>query len=133
MKEDPKLHHVCKRISQNSLETVLEMFELLGCKVVYRPPGGVQWAMVKQGDLDFLIQLAEVGDSPMVGKGRVGSHVGFISEHPEEVISKVEDWAKSNNLRFEKGGWSKLEFWFDLPDLFVDWVVEVMHVDILNT
>ncbi|MBX4190218.1 hypothetical protein KW791_02910 [Candidatus Parcubacteria bacterium] len=133
LKTDPLLHHVCKRIQLNTLEAVTEMFELLGMKVVYRPPNGVRWAMIAQEGLNFNIQLAEVRETPIEDASRKnGSHVAFISNNPTEVIQKVEDWAKTKNLQFRKGGWSERELWFDFPELFVDFVVEVMHTSILE-
>jgi hypothetical protein len=129
MKTDPQLHHVAKRITPRSLERVIEAFELFGCKVKYRQ-GDARWAMVGQEGLPFNIQLAEVDEVPRKDASKIGSHIGFISNTPAEQIEKVEKWALEKEIRFEKGGWSERELWFDLPDLFVDFVVEVMHVSI---
>lgn len=131
IKKDPLLHHVAKRIQSNTLEKAIEMFETLGLVVVYRPER-MRWAMVAQDGLAFNIQLAEVKDKPVEGSQKIGSHVAFISNHPSEVIQQVEEWAQSKNLKFSKGGWSERELWFDLPEIFVDWVVEVMHTSILE-
>lgn len=129
MKTDPQLHHAAKRITRNSLEKVIEAFEQLGCKLMYSL-GDSRWAMVGQDGLAFDIQLVEVDEKPVQSKSRINSHVAFISDAPAEKIQKVERWAAQNKIRFEKGGWSERELWFDLPDLFVDFVVEVMHVSI---
>lgn len=126
---DPQLHHTAKRITPNSLEKVIEVFEQLRCKLTYRPDGA-RWAMVGQDGLAFDIQLVEVDEKPVQSKTRASSHVAFISNTPAEQIERVEKWAAQNGIRFEKGGWSDKELWFDLPDLFVDFVVEVMQVSI---
>lgn len=126
---DPQLHHSAKRITPQSLEKVIEVFKFLGCKVTYRK-GDDRWAMVGQDDLLFYVQLNEVDEIPKQDKSRASSHIAFISNTPAEQIAKIEKWALEKNIRFEKGGWSERELWFDLPDLFVDFVVEVMHVSI---
>lgn len=126
MKSDPQLHHGARRIAPNSLEKVIEVFGLLSCHLTYRPVEH-RWAMVGQSGLDFDIQLMEVDEVPIETKTRFNSHVAFISENPEAIILTVEEWALKNNIKFIKGGWSEKELWFDLPDLFIDFVIEVMH------
>lgn len=129
MKTDPQLHHVAKRITQQSLEKVIEVFELLGCKVTEQQEGA-RWAMVGQDAVTFGVQLIEVDEVPEQCKSRTSSHIAFISNTPAEQIEKIGKWALEKNVRFQKGGWSEKELWFDLPDLFVDFVVEIMHISI---
>ena len=130
MKTDPQLHHTSVKIVQGSLESVIHVFELLGCQVFYRHPSG-QSVMVGQHAVPlFDIQLTEVQQQPQDNQHKVYSHVAFISEDPAAKIEAVEVWAKENKIAFTRGGWSERELWFDLPDLFVDFVIEVMHVSI---
>ena len=130
MQTDPQLHHAAKRITPNSLERVIEVFELLGCRMTYRQ-GDARWAMVGQTALPlFDIQFIEVDEIFQSSKSRVSSHIALISENPSEKIASIEKWADERGIRFEKGGWSDRELWFDLPDLFVDFVVEIMHVSV---
>lgn len=132
MTPDPKLHHAAFRIVPNTLETITEMFELLGVRVQYRPPAA-RWVLVGQDHLDFSIQLIETDNvTPVTGPARINSQVSFISEDPAAHVTKIEQWAAGKNLQFVKGSWTERELWFDLPDLFTDSVIEVMHVSILN-
>lgn len=131
MKTDPQLHHVAKRIVPQSLEKVIEALEILGCKMKYRQ-GNARWAMIGQDNLAFNLQLNEVSEVPRKDKSRTSSHIAFISDTPAEQIEKIERWATERNIRFEKGGWSEEELWFDLPDLFVDFVVEIMHASVIE-
>jgi len=131
METDPKLHHYCQNVSQGSLEDIIEMYGLLNCRVVYRPEGKNKWAMVGQDQLRFAIQIAEVSDKPIQDvdiKRQV--HVAFISDNPQELIDKVRVWAEDKGIKFREGGWSKIERYFDLPDVFVNFVIEVMHTSI---
>lgn len=88
--------------------------------------------MVGHEDLAFNIQLVEVDAVPFEGPTRPNAHIGFISEDPVSQIRRIEDWAVQRNLRFSKGGWSDRELYFDIPELFVDAVIEIMHVSILD-
>ena len=131
MKTDPRLHHYSQNIASGSLETVLEMYKIFNCDVVYRPENGYKWAMVGQRELRFAVQIVEVGDKPISDielKRKV--HIAFLSDNPQELINKVETWAQSKNIQFRQGGWSEIERYFDLPDLFVNFVIEVMHTSI---
>jgi hypothetical protein len=31
-----------------------------------------------------------------------------------------------------RGGWSEKELWFDLPDVFTNFVIEIMHTSIVE-
>ena len=130
MKIDPKLHHYCQNITRGNLDLIVEMYELLKFKVVYTPPSK-DWVMVGQDDLRFAIQVTQVDDKPIedIDEKR-RTHIAFLSDNPQGVIDEVEAWAKKKNLRFTQGGWSPIERYFDIPDIFVNFVVEVMHTSI---
>ena len=131
MQPDPRLHHYCQNITKGHLTDVVEMYKLLNFKVVYTPPQNNNWIMIGKEQLRFAIQITEVDDEPISDidiKKRV--HVAFISNDPQAIIDKVEIWAKSKNIKFRQGGWSDKERYFDLPDIFVNFVVEVMHTTI---
>ncbi|MDB5188062.1 MAG: hypothetical protein JWO50_582 [Candidatus Kaiserbacteria bacterium] len=132
MNPDPRLHHTAKRIQRGSLGNVIEMFALLGCKVSYRPEGN-GWAMIGQEGLNFDIQLIEVDGIPLEGETRRDSQISFVSENPTDHINKVHIWAEEKNLTFIQKSWNEREHYFDLPDLFVDWVVEVMHISVVES
>lgn len=129
---DPRLHHCCQNIVAGSLETAIDMFKILDCQVVYRPPAGPhKWAMVGQKQLRFALQLTEVSDTPTEDVNQKKQvHIAFISNDPEALIEKVQSWAAEKNIKFREGGWSKIERYFDLPDIFVNFIVEIMHTSI---
>ena len=87
--------------------------------------------MVGQENLRFAIQIIQVDDKPVeeISK-KIQSHVALISDNPSNVIDKIKTWANSKSLRFRDGGWSPIERYFDLPDIFVNFVMEVMHTSI---
>lgn len=48
-------------IAPNSLELVIELFEMLGCRVSYKE-GAARWCMVEQKPITVDIQIIEVED-----------------------------------------------------------------------
>lgn len=131
MKIDPRLHHYAQQITSGTLESVLEMYGLLGCKVVYRPPGNKAWAMVGQEQLIFAIQIVEVDDPPITDLDlKRRTHMAFISDDPQGVVNKIKVWAEGKGVEFREGGWSGRERYYDLPDVFINFVVEVMHTSV---
>ncbi|HEU5114464.1 MAG TPA: hypothetical protein VFT82_01720 [Candidatus Paceibacterota bacterium] len=131
MKADPRLHHTCINVSRGNLELVVEMFELFNCHIVYRPPQADNWAMVGQEQLRFAIQIAEVGDKPIADIDiKKRAHIAFISDDPQKLLDKVKVWAGKKGVNFREGGWSSVEKYFDLPDTFVNFVIEIMHSSI---
>ncbi len=131
MNQDPRLHHYCQNIVRGRLDDVVEMYKLLDFDVVYDPGHSNRWKMVGQKQLRFAIQIAEVDDMPIADIDiKKRTHIAFISDDPERVIGEVKTWAEEKGFEFREGGWSKIERFFDLPDIFVNFVVEVMHSSI---
>lgn len=125
-----RLHHYCQNIKRGYLNEVVEMYKLLGFDVVYTPPEG-DWIMVGQPDLHFSIQIAQVDDIPEKDLDiKKRTHIAFISDNPQEILNKIKKWAEINNIKYREGGWSDIERYFDLPDIFINFVAEVMHTSI---
>lgn len=132
MKIDLRLHHYCQNITKGNLDNIVEMYKLLKFKVVYTPQAK-DWIMVGQDELHFAIQITQVDDEPVKDiDAKRKTHIAFLSDNPKAVIDTIEDWANKKGLEFRQGGWSAIERYFDLPDIFVNFVVEVMHTSIVE-
>lgn len=130
MNSNPRLHHYCQNIKEGYIDDVVEMYKILGLKITYIPPTK-DWIMIGQNGLKFAIQVAQANDFSVEDidvKSR--NHIGFISENPQKIINKIKKWADNKGFRFRAGEWSDIEKFFDLPDIFIDFVVEVMHTSI---
>lgn len=124
------MHHYCQNIALGSLEIAVELYKLLGFDVVYTAPEG-DWVMVGQPQLRFAIQVTQMDAEPIADlevKNR--THVALLSDNPKAVVGKVEEWAKGKGLAFRGGGWNDNELYFDLPTIFVNFVIEVLHSSI---
>lgn len=126
------LHHFAHNITPNHLELVLELLEKMGCSLSYRE-GHARWCMIEQKPIPIDIQMIEVEDTPIsnIDKKR-NVHIAFLSDNPKEDISELKEWAKNKKIKFIDGGWSEKELWFDLPDVFVNFVIEIMHTSVVK-
>jgi hypothetical protein len=84
--------------------------------------------MVEQKPIPVDIQIIETSDVPVsdVDK-KVRTHMAFLSETPQNDVREFKKWAENKGVGFRHGGWSEKELWFDLPDVFVNFVIEIMH------
>lgn len=126
-----KLHHCAKRITENSLEFVMDLFEQLGCKESYWKDGA-RWAMIEQNVSNTIIQFIETDQYPHPTEEKISSHIAFLSSDPQNDISMIKEWICSQNKKIEVGQWSEKELYFDCPEVFIDFVVEIMHESIIE-
>ena len=124
-----KLHHVSYNIAPNSLESVLELLKKLGCSLTHREKNA-RWCMIQQTPNPINIQIIETKDQPIPIEKKTNTHIAFLSDTPKEDIKKIKQWSKENNINFRQGGWSDKELWFDLPNVFINFVIEIMHTSI---
>lgn len=131
MNSDLQLHHCAKQISRGSLDFVLQLFEQLGCRVSYRKEGAT-WAMVEQDGLRFDIQFIERDRAAVPLEFKRENHVAFISSDPKAEIERIKQWVQDQGRNFVADSWSEKEHYFDCPEAFVDFVVEIMHRSIVE-
>ncbi|MBI5370164.1 hypothetical protein HZA85_03190 [Candidatus Uhrbacteria bacterium] len=131
MPPDLQLHHCAKQITRGRLDFVLRLFEHLGCQIFYREEGAT-WAMIGQAGLRFSIQFIECDRTPIPIELKRENHVAFISSDPQQEMARIEQWIKAEGKTIVTGSWSTKEHYFDCPDVFVDFVVEIMHRSIVE-
>ena len=120
-----KLHHFAYNITPNSLELVLELLEKLGCVLSYREKNA-RWCMIQQKPIPVDIQMIETRDQIALIEKKINTHIAFLTDTPKEDIEEIKQWSESRGIKFRQGKWSNKELWFDLPDVFVNFVIEVM-------
>ncbi len=121
-----KLHHFAYTIRPNSLELVLETLEKLGCRLAYREKNA-RWCIIEQKPIHIGIQIIETGDRRIPIEEKINTHISFLSDSPKEDIKELKEWFESKNIKFRQGSWSDKQLWFDLPDAFTNFVIEIMH------
>jgi len=125
-----KLHHCAKRIAPGSLDFVMGLFNELECQESYREDGAT-WAMIEQ-DGRMIVQLIETDQKPQKTNEKRNSHIAFLSDDPQAKIERIKNWTESQGKEFVKGEWSEKELYFDCPEVFIDFVIEIMHTSIID-
>jgi hypothetical protein len=126
-----KLHHFAYNVTPNKLELVLEFLKKLGCTLAYREKNA-RWCLIKQKPIPINIQIIETKDKPIPIKKKINTHIAFLSDNPKKDIEVIKKWSKIKGIKFRQGGWSNRELWFDLPEIFINFVIEIMHTSIVE-
>jgi len=123
-----KLDHCANRITRGSVGLIQKMFiEELGFILLRGLPDEV-W--LRQGEGSFDIQFCETDESPLLHHDKQNSHIGFISDKPEEELQRLANWFVERGYECKIGSWSDKEFYLDVPAVFVDFSIEAMYPEI---
>lgn len=121
------LNHVSNKITKGHLDLMLRFFtEELGFILLRRIPTDI-W--LRQGDANVDIQICESFAIPMT-EDKHNSHIAFLSDTPKEDLEKLAAWFESHGKKPRVGSWSEREYWLDVPEVFVDFVIEAMTPDL---
>ena len=123
--------HCAKRITPNSLEFIMGLFDQLGCRESYWEDGA-RWAMIEQKESDIIIQFIETDQPPQTTEDKRNSHIAFLSEDPQKIVNLIKEWICKQNIKINVGKWSEKELYFDCPEIFIDFVIEIMHKSIVE-
>ena len=88
--------------------------------------------MIEQEGKDMIVQFIQTDQKPQCTEVKRDSHIAFLSDNPKESIANLQEWISSKGIKFEDGSWSDKEFYFDCPEIFVDFVIEIMHTSIVE-
>lgn len=58
------------------------------------------------------------------------SQIAFLSDTPREALEALAIWARAHGLAASVGSYSDREFYLDLPDAFIDFVMEAMRPEL---
>ena len=71
------------------------------------------------------VQLTGMPPVPAQGRKHL-SQLGFVSDHAEADRAALRSWCSSRDLRVVEGEYGPGFLWIDLPDVFLDFVFEIM-------
>ena len=125
------LHHCAKKIVPNSLEFIMDLFKHLDCQESYWETGA-RWAMIEQKGSSTIIQFIETDQVPQETESKRNSHIAFLSDDPQKDLSTITKWIGEQNKKVTVGKWSDKKLYFDCSDVFIDFVIEVMHKSIVE-
>ena len=135
-----EFNHCAFRVYRDHFEMVVSLFtEDLDFRVLRRK-GSVVW--MRQGGASVDLQLSASDTKPetqeldtlelkrkdhrdICDKSR--SQIAFLSDHPEEDLQHLAAKLERMGYRAFVLGFSNVEFFLDVPDVFVDFVIETMR------
>jgi len=137
-----ELNHCAFRVYKDDFDMVVAFFiEKLSFKLLRRK-GQIVW--MRQGNAPVDIQLSASETRPetkgfdidalrskdhrdLCDKSR--SQIAFLSEHPEKELKQLADELEAKGYKTIVLGYSDKEFFLDIPEVFVDFVIEAMTPD----
>ncbi len=122
-----RFNHVANRLDTRHFEAVVEMLKTQLDFIELRRTGRAIWLRQPGANVDLQFSRSEA-----VGRDadKFRSQVSFLSETPREALEVLADWARARGLQAMVGGYSEREFYLDLPEAFVDFVVEAMRPEL---
>ncbi len=118
-----RFNHVAQRVTNARYELVLELFRKPLGFVLLRRSERSAW--LRQPGTNVDLQLSR-SDTAQRDADKRRSQVSFLSETPRADLDALAEWLRARGAAPEVGAYSAREFWLDLPDGFVDFVIEAM-------
>ncbi len=124
-----ELNHFSNRIKGEHFDMIIELFkECLGM-IELRRNGKCIWMRQPGANIDIQFTKSEVSNRDV---DKRGSQIAFLSATPEGELEKLGLWIQSRGLDTTMGSWSEKEYYLDVPDAFVDFVIEAMTADMAD-
>jgi hypothetical protein len=118
-----QFNHVANRLDVRHFETVIAMFkELLDFSELRRTERAI-WLRQPGANVDLQFSRSEISKRD---SDKIRSQVSFLDDHPKAALEGLASWARQHGMEAEVGSYSDREFYLDIPDAFIDFVVEAM-------
>ncbi len=118
-----RFNHVANRVDGRHFETVVLMLtQRLGFVQLRRTERSI-W--LRQPGTNIDLQLSR-SDTAHRDPDKQRSQVSFLSDTPRTDLDGLATWARARALEASVGSYSDREFYLDLPEAFVDFVIEAM-------
>ena len=131
-------NHTAVQIDLDHIDEAVELFtEVLGFEEVFgmanlqRQPEPLDFRMLRQPAVNVDLQLTGL---PRIApqERKIMNHYGFISDDAEADIATVAEWCQSKGFETTTGLYMPRMHWIDVPQLFLDFVIEFMDGDELK-
>jgi hypothetical protein len=124
-----RLNHAANRLDATHFETVVEMLKTKLGFVELRRTERAIWLRQPGANVDL-----QFSRSPSANRDadKLRSQVSFLSETPREDLEELAAWTHERGLKAEVGAYSDREFYLDIPEAFVDFVIEAMRPELAD-
>jgi hypothetical protein len=124
-----KLNHAANRLSSAYFETVVEMLKIgLGFVELRRTERAI-WLRQPGANVDLQFSRSQSNNRD---EDKLRSQVSFLSETPRADLEELAGWAREHGMTAEIGTYSDREFYLDVPEAFVDFVIEAMRPELAD-
>ncbi len=124
-----KLNHVANRLDDRYFGLVVEMLKANLGFIELRQTERATWLRQPGANVDLQFNRSDTIDRA-ADKSR--SQVSFLSENPQAALEDLAAWAQAHGMEATVGSYSEREFFLDIPQAFVDFVVEAMTPDLAD-
>jgi hypothetical protein len=124
-----RLNHIANRLDPRHFEKVVEMLKTqLGFNELRRTERSI-WLRQPGANVDLQFSRSETANRDA---DKFRSQVSFLSETPRAALQDLANWARAQGMAASVGSYSDKEFYLDMPDAFVDFVIEAMTPDMAD-
>ncbi|WP_018185110.1 hypothetical protein [Kaistia granuli] len=124
-----RFNHVANRLDAKHFETIVDLFiQQLGF-VELRRTEGVIWMRQPGANID--LQFCQSVETRR-DEDKRRSQVSFLSETPRQALEDLAAWLRQRGLEANVGAYSDREFYLDVPEALVDFVIEAMRPELAD-
>lgn len=119
-----RFNHVAHRVAADRFEIVVALFtERLGFIELRRTERAI-WLRQRGANID--LQFSRVAEARADDADRARGQVSFLSDTPRADLEALRDWLAGRGLASSVGTYSEREFYLDIPEALVGFVIEAM-------
>jgi hypothetical protein len=124
-----KLNHAANRLDAKHFETIVDMLKTrLGFTELRRTDRAI-WLRQPGANVDLQFSRSQIANRDA---DKLRSQVSFLSETPRQDLEELASWARERALKAEVAAYSDREFYLDVPEAFVDFVIEAMRPELAD-
>lgn len=122
-----RFNHVANRLDARHFETVVEMLRTRLGFVELRRTARAIWLRQPGSNIDLQFSRSDTAGRD---EDKLRSQVSFLSDTPKAELDALAEWFRAHGLAAEVGAYSDREFFLDVPEAFVDFVIEAMRPEL---
>lgn len=124
-----QFNHVANRLDAKHFETIVELFvSQLGFVELRRTERAIWLRQPGTNvDLQFCLSSETKRDDD-----KLRSQVAFLSLTPRQALEELAAWLVQRGLEANVRAYTDREFYLDVPEAFVDFVIEAMRPELAD-
>ncbi|MCX5481530.1 hypothetical protein OSH08_21200 [Kaistia geumhonensis] len=119
-----RFNHVAHRVAADRFEIVVSLFTERLDFIELRRTERAIWLRQRGANID--LQFSRVAEARADDADRARGQVSFLSDTPRADLEALRDWLACRGLASSVGAYSEREFYLDIPEALVGFVIEAM-------